>query len=71
MFKETLKALGRKDEIWSIWEKSNEKSLVTGNYRILIISWIIMDLVMEMPSPNFQYYVQALGGTGIELGLLD
>ena len=29
-----------------------------------------MDLAMEMPSPNFQYYVQALGGTGLELGII-
>ncbi len=47
-----------------------EFSFITGNYRVLIISWIIMDLATEMPSPNFQYYVQALGGTGIELGII-
>jgi len=29
-----------------------------------------MDLAMEMPSPNFQYYVQALGGTGVALGVI-
>jgi MFS family permease len=29
-----------------------------------------MDLAMEMPSPNFQYYVQALGGTGVVLGII-
>jgi len=45
-----------------------EFSFITGNYRVLIVSWIIMDLATEMPSPNFQYYVQALGGTGMELG---
>jgi len=45
-------------------------SFITGNYRVLIISWIIMDLAMEMPSPNFQYFVQALGGTGMELGII-
>ncbi len=47
-----------------------EFSFITGNYRVLLISWIIMDLAMEMPSPNFQYYIQALGGTGIELGII-
>ena len=47
-----------------------EFSFITGNYRTLIISWIIMDLAMEMPSPNFQYYVQALGGTGMVLGII-
>jgi MFS family permease len=29
-----------------------------------------MDLAMEMPTPNFQYYVQALGGTGVALGMI-
>jgi MFS transporter, DHA1 family, tetracycline resistance protein len=47
-----------------------EFSFITGNYRVLIISWIIMDFATEMPSPNFQYYVQALGGTGMALGII-
>ena len=49
---------------------SREFSFITGNYRILVVSWIIMDLAMEMPTPNFQYYVQALGGTGVALGMI-
>ena len=48
-----------------------EFSFMTGNYRILIISWIMMDLASEMPAPNFQYYVQeVLGGSGLALGLI-
>ena len=47
-----------------------EFSFITGNYRVLIISWMIMDLAMEMPVPNFQYYVTALQGTGLALGLI-
>jgi MFS family permease len=48
-----------------------EFSFITGNYRILVISWILMDLASEMPSPNFQYYVQdVLGGKGLALGLI-
>lgn len=48
-----------------------EFSFITGNYRILIVSWIIMDIASEMPAPNFQYYVRdVLGGTGIALGLI-
>ncbi len=49
---------------------SREFSFVTGNYRILVVSWILMDLAWEMPTPNFQYYVQALGGTGVALGII-
>jgi MFS family permease len=48
----------------------SEFSFFTGNYRILVLSWIVMDLAMEMPNPNFQYYVQALGGTGMGVGLI-
>jgi MFS family permease len=47
-----------------------EFSFITGNYQILVVSWIIMDIAMEMPTPNFQYYVQALGGTGLALGII-
>jgi MFS family permease len=48
-----------------------EFSFITGNYRILVISWILMDIVGEMPATYYQYYVRdVLGGTGIALGLI-
>jgi MFS family permease len=46
-----------------------EFSFITGNYRILIISWVIIDIAMEMPIPNYQYYVQALGGKEFPMAL--
>lgn len=46
-----------------------EFSFITGNYRILIVSWMLMDVAMEMPVPNYQYYVQALGGDTFPLAL--
>jgi len=49
---------------------NREFSFITGNYRVLVVSWIIMDIAMEMPQPNFQYYVEALGGTGVALGVI-
>lgn len=64
LFKEKVGLMGLGDFL------RQEFSFITGNYRILIVSWIIMDLAMEMPVPNFQYYVQALGGTGMALGLI-
>jgi MFS family permease len=43
---------------------------ITGNYQVLVISWIIMDLAMEMPVPNFQLYVQdVLGGNNFPMAL--
>ena len=47
-----------------------EFSFITGNYRILVFSWMIMDIAMEMPLPNFQYHVEALGGPPVALGLI-
>ena len=47
-----------------------EFSFIEGNYRILLVSWILMDIAWEMPNPNFQYYVEALGGSGIALGII-
>ncbi len=47
-----------------------EFSFITGNYRILVFSWMIMDIAMEMPVPNFQYYVEALNGPPMALGLI-
>jgi len=47
-----------------------EFSFITGNYRILVFSWMIMDIAMEMPQSNFQYFVEALKGPPIALGLI-
>jgi MFS family permease len=48
-----------------------EFSFITGNYRILVISWVIMDIAMEMPNPNFQkYVVETLHGPDMALGLI-
>lgn len=47
-----------------------EFSFITGNYRVLIVSWVLMDIAMEMPVPYYQQYVQALGGTGLGLGII-
>ena len=47
-----------------------EFSFISGNYQVLLVSWMIMDIAMEMPVPNFQYYVTALQGTGLALGVI-
>ncbi len=47
----------------------NEFSFIRGNYLILIVSWILMDMGMEMPAPYFQQYVYALGGDIFPLAL--
>lgn len=47
----------------------NEFSFIGGNYLILIVSWILMDIGMEMPVPYFQQYVYALGGNVFPMAL--
>lgn len=46
-----------------------EFSFVSGNYRILIISWVLMDIAMETPVPYYQPYVEALGGKEFPMAL--
>ena len=40
----------------------DEFAFMSGNFLVLVVSWIIMDIGMEMPVPYFQQYVYALGG---------
>ena len=47
----------------------NEFSFIGGNYLILIVSWILMDIGMEMPVPYYQQYVYALGGNIFPMAL--
>ncbi len=55
--------------LWDVLRR--EFSFITGNYKILVVSWMIMDLAMEMPAPNFQYYVKdVLHGPPMALGLI-
>jgi len=46
-----------------------EFSFISGNYLILIVSWILMDFGMEMPVPYYQQYVYALGGNIFPMAL--
>jgi DHA1 family multidrug resistance protein-like MFS transporter len=47
----------------------NEFSFLGGNYLILVVSWVLMDIGMEMPVPYFQQYVYALGGNSFPMAL--
>lgn len=46
-----------------------EFSFVRGNYLILVVSWILMDIGNEMPVPYYQQYVDALGGNVFPMAL--
>jgi len=46
-----------------------EFSFIGGNYLILVVSWMIMDIGFEMPAPYYQQYVDALGGNVFPMAL--
>lgn len=48
----------------------NEFSFFTGNYLILIISWILMDFANELPGTYYSDYVIELGGSATILGVI-
>lgn len=48
-----------------------EFSFLTGNYLLLVITWIIMDIFNEIPSNFFSLYVLELGGTVFGIGLIS
>jgi MFS family permease len=48
-----------------------EFSILKGNYLLLIVTWILMDFFMEIPSSFFELYVLELGGTVVIIGLIN
>ena len=46
-----------------------EFSFIEGNYLILVVSWILMDIGGEMPVPYYQQFVDALGGNVFPMAL--
>jgi MFS family permease len=48
-----------------------EFSFFSGNYLILIASWLIMDFADEIPASFFELYVLELGGTVAIIGLIN
>lgn len=48
----------------------SELDFVKGNFRIIVLSWLVLDFFMEMPFTFFPRYVEALGGTASTVGLI-
>jgi len=48
----------------------DEFSFIQGNFLILVLSWIFMDFGMEIPEPYYSYYVIALGGNAVIIGII-
>jgi MFS family permease len=47
-----------------------EFSFIQGNFLILVLSWILMDLVNEMPQTYYGLYVKALDGNEFIIGAI-
>lgn len=43
---------------------------VQGNFRVMVLSWLVLDLFTELPGTYYPLYVKALGGTASTIGLI-
>ena len=48
-----------------------EFSFVKGNFKILVLSWILVDFAREIPSTYYGLYVRALGGSAATVGFIS
>ncbi len=68
MTEETPPAEERKPGLLS--KVRSEFSFIRGNFLVLALSWLVMDLASEMPSTYYGLYVVALGGSASIIGLI-
>ena len=47
-----------------------EFGFITGNFAIMIASWLILDFAGELPATYYPLYIEALGGTAATIGLI-
>ena len=48
----------------------SEFGFIEGNFLIMVLSWLILDLFTELPGTYYPLYVQALGATATSIGLI-
>jgi len=68
MTEETPQAEERKPSLLS--KVRSEFSFIRGNFLVLILSWIVIDIATEMPATYYGLYVKALGGSASIIGLI-
>jgi MFS family permease len=47
-----------------------EFGFITGNFAIMIASWLVLDFAGELPATYYPLYIEALGGTASTIGLI-
>ena len=70
MAEEALKEEGTIPKAGLLSRFRSEFSFVEGNFRIMVLSWLILDFASELPSTYYPKYVEALGGTAAIIGLI-
>lgn len=48
----------------------SEFGFIAGNFLIMVLSWLVLDLFTELPQTYYPLYVEALGGTASTIGLI-
>jgi MFS family permease len=53
-----------------IGKLKSEFGFISGNFAIMVASWLVLDFASELPATYFPLYIQALGGTAATIGLI-
>ena len=48
----------------------SEFGFIEGNFLVMVVSWLVLDFFVELPSTYYPLYVEALGGTAAIIGLI-
>jgi len=48
----------------------SEFNFITGNFRLLMVSWFIIDFFAELPGTYFPFFIKALGGSATGVGIV-
>jgi len=48
----------------------SEFGFITGNFAIMMTSWLVLDFASELPATYYPLYIQALGGSAATIGLI-
>ena len=63
--------MSQQEEQRSLIERlRSEFGFIEGNFLIMVLSWLILDLFTELPGTYYPLYVQALGATATSIGLI-
>ena len=65
-----MSAVTREKNIGIVDRLRGEFGFITGNFAVLVVSWLVVDFFAELPGTYYPLYVKALGGTAGTIGLI-